>query len=650
MNRCDTILRWSVICTALVLGNGCLCPQLYAQAGLRKSLERLDTNHDGVIDPEEITSLARPYLERIVRSRRMSLDRPNDIDELQEAARVYSALRNGVSGRDVRSEGENSITSFGPQPGVALVPEFGLPVVKYPYIPEDLEEADRTISRYDRNDDGFIDRAEAARSRWTHRNPFEMDLDKDNRLSRLELAQRYARRRLLSGATEQLGKTAWRARESKRSGQDDRERNNSQWWRKGGSGTWLTASVLGRFDKNKNGRLELQESQQLGVPSARIDIDRNGEISREELQAFLTGLQDEAGNLDEGLPSWFFELDANRDGQVEMSEFIHEWTDEKIQEFTFLDTNGDGLLTSSEVAQSRAMVGGSYHNQNAEVLPPRKTIISEIEIDEDYLIGDLNVQLSITHSHASYLDAYLTGPDGQRIELFTEIGGSGDNFDQTFFDDQSRYSITKARPPFKGTFTPEALGKKQPSLSHFNGKNIKGVWQLVVRGSRSDRFGMLHGWSLVIKPQDGMLGSTAPAPIQDGPSPGGAGTNTRKDPDATAKQTNSETREKEIAKYTQWIKSQKSSDSKKLSDGKKFRDSEKSGFDDNDRYDEKSRYNEKYRDKKKKFREGEKDGDGKKDKDETYRDQKKRDGKKDLDANDVPAKKSPESKKDTRKQ
>ncbi|HIM29590.1 MAG TPA: calcium sensor EFh, partial [Planctomycetes bacterium] len=264
MNRRDALLRWSVACMALLLANACLTERVCGQAGLRKSLERLDTNGDGVIDPDEITPLARPYLEQIVRSRRMSLDRPNEIEKLQEAARVHSALRNGVSGRDVRPEGENSIKPFGAVDGVALVPEFGLPVIKYPYTQEDLDEADRTMRRYDGNEDGFIDRAEAARSRWTHRNPFEMDLDKDNRLSRLELGQRYARRRLLSGATEQLGKSAWRASSSNRtSSRDEREqeRDQSQWWRRGGSGTWLTASVLGRFDANRNGRLESGESQ-----------------------------------------------------------------------------------------------------------------------------------------------------------------------------------------------------------------------------------------------------------------------------------------------------------------------------------------------------------------------------------------------------
>ena len=522
MNRWFDVSRWSLVCLATIVSSLLLSQPLAAQSGIRESLERLDKNNDGVIERNEITPLARPYLERILRARRMSIDRPNDIDKIQEAARSYAAQQNGARDSNVRPKGESSIRPFGTDRGQPLIPEFGLGKVKFPYTQADLDFADRTMRSHDRNDDGFIDRAEAARNRWTHRNPFDDDLDGDNRLSRLELGQRYARRRLLESASGALRLKSWRTGSGVRSSRPKEQdrRGDSQWWRRGGSQTWLTASLMGRFDSNKNGRLDLREMEDLGISSSRIDADRDGEVSREELQSYMQALQEEVGGLIEGLPNWFYELDTNRDGQVEMAEFASEWTEQKLQEFASLDTNGDALLTEQEVIQSKSIVGGSYSNHDAEVLPPRKTIISEIEIGEDFVIGDLNVQISITHSHTSYLDAYLTGPDGQRIELFTEIGGSGDNFDETLFDDQSQSPVAKARTPYKGTFRPESVDKRQPALSHFNGKNINGVWQLVVRGTRSDRFGMLHGWSLHVVPLDAMAGSPAAAPAQDGPQPG----------------------------------------------------------------------------------------------------------------------------------
>ncbi len=576
MVRSITTLRWSLVCAAILLGNSFLANQLHAQAGLRESLERLDRNQDGAIAPDEITPLSRPYLERITKARRMSIDRPNQIDKLQEAARIYYALRNGVAGKHIVPESKSSVLPFGPEPDEPLVPEFGLPEVKYPYVQADLDEADRSLHRSDRNKDGYIDRTEAMDSEWTHRDPFEMDLDKDGRLSRLELGQRYARRRLLSHASTELVRKAWRTGSSIRSStpEEQENRDDSRWWRRGGSRYWLTASVMGRFDLNKNGRLESHEAQRLGVPPVLIDVDQDGELSRDELHTFLTEMQDEAGDLSEGLPGWFYELDANRDGQVAMAEFTTEWTDEKFQEFASLDTNGDGLLTSLEVVQSKAMVGGTYVNQDAEVLPPRKTIISEIDVSEDYLIGDLNVQLSITHTHTSFLDAYLTGPDGQRIELFAGVGGEGDHFDQTILDDQGRYPITKARPPFEGAFLPGALIKKQPSLSHFNGKSVKGVWQLVVRGTRNERFGMLHSWALIVKPQDDMLDSISVADSQDDPQPNPGSelaspeTVNREEADASETKSKMETRRMDIAKYKEWLESKRASEGKELSEGK----------------------------------------------------------------------------------
>lgn len=517
MNRIIVVAKRA---TFLSIFAGCvLCGSTAnAQSGLRESLDRLDRNADGNLDPDEITPLARPFLERIGAARRLSLSRSNSIERWQEAARVYHALQNGVSGKDIRPEGESTVKAFGPDPDDPLVPEFGLAVVKFPYVQDDLDEADRTLRRSDRNRDGYIDRTEAMRAEWTHRNPFQEDFNKDDRLSRMELAQRYARRRLVSDDSDELIKKAQRTGNGIREteSRDSGRRDDSQ-YRRGGSRYYLTASVLSRFDSNKNGSLDAQEAIPLGIPVGRVDTDRDGELSRQELYSFLGDLQDEVGGLSDALPSWFYELDVNRDRQVAMSEFTEDWSQEKLDEFAMLDANGDGLLTAPEILQSNSVVGGSYRNDEAVVLPPKKTVISEIDVEEDFIVGDLNVQLSITHTYASHLDAYLTGPDGQRIELFTEIGGSDDHFDQTIFDDQSRYPVTKARPPFKGTFMTEALAKKQPSLSHFNGKSIKGVWQLVIRCSRSDRFGMLHNWSLIVKPQDDMMESVAAAPAQDGP-------------------------------------------------------------------------------------------------------------------------------------
>ena len=485
-------------CAVVLLCFGLFSGKAFGQAGLRESLERLDRNQNGMIDPGEITTLARPYLERITKERRIDLDRPVEIHKLQEAARIYYALANGVAGQRVRPKGGGTVVPFGPEEDQPIVPVFGLAKVRYPYTLDDLEDADQTLRRYDDNNDDFINGEEIDDVKWTHRNPFADDLDNDGRLSRLELTQRYARRRLLRGDSGELVQKARRTGgEIRRSTGKGKGEDSNEWWRQGGNKYWLTASLMSRFDVNKNGRLEPSELHSLGIPTGQIDVDRDGELTRDEIFAVVSQMQSEAGDLTEGLPGWFYELDADRDGQVAMHEFTTTWTTDKRQEFSSLDINKDGLLTSSEVLRGTSTSG--YRNETAQVLPPYRTIVSEIEIEDDFQIRDLDVQISITHTHVGYLDGYLTGPDGTRIELFTEIGSGGNHFDQTVFDDQARIPITKAGAPFKDSFLPEGLLKRQPSLSVFNGKSAKGVWQLIIRGSRSDRFGMLHNWNLRVK-------------------------------------------------------------------------------------------------------------------------------------------------------
>ncbi|CAN0488446.1 unnamed protein product, partial [Hapterophycus canaliculatus] len=192
-------------------------------------------------------------------------------------------------------------------------------------------------------------------------------------------------------------------------------------------------------------------------PVGQIDVNRDGQIQRDELNSYVDSMQEEAGGYEQGIPGWFYELDSNGDKQVSMAEFSPEPDVESIEEFNSLDVNADGLLTAMELVNSQAVMGGVFRSTVAETLPPGRTVISEIEIKEAFLIADLNLQLSITHSHVGDLDAYLEGPGGERIELFTAVGGGDDNFEETTFDDQASTPITKARPPFDGVYLPEGI-------------------------------------------------------------------------------------------------------------------------------------------------------------------------------------------------
>ncbi len=53
--------------------------------------------------------------------------------------------------------------------------------------------------------------------------------------------------------------------------------------------------------------------------------------------------------LPDGLPEWFSSADADGDGQVSLHEFAPQLTEEKIAEFNKYDLNGDGFITPDEV-------------------------------------------------------------------------------------------------------------------------------------------------------------------------------------------------------------------------------------------------------------------------------------------------------------
>lgn len=503
--RRHTLVAFIAVCVCVTLS--ATSRSIHGQGGLRAALDRLDTNQDGIIEPTEITPRARPYLERITwRQRRIQLDEANSIERLQEAAREYYASLNGQSDRSrIRVDEEGAVKTFEPSSDQPLIPEFGLGEVKFAYTVEDLEEAEGTLERCDANGDGFVDRQEARRNRWTHRDPFDDDLDGDDRLSRLELTQRYARRRLLDDASGELRLQEWRRESTERyeRRRDERNRQRGQFdpnqTRRGDYR--LTADLLGRFDANGDRSLQRDEVETLGVKFSQLDGNRDGDATVEEINAFIAEVQGVNAENGKDPPLWFKERDSDMDGQIQMREFADDWSEDKIAEFRYWDLNDDGLLTAEEVLDAMSVIGGAYRNSSAEVIIPGKSVISEIEITDDFQIKDLNVQVSITHSNVQQISAFLTGPDGQRIELFEGIGGSGDHFADTTFDDEAATSIHRARPPFEGSYQPLAVAKKQPGLSEFKGKSIKGVWQLVVRGSRSDRYGMLNRWSLIAEPE-----------------------------------------------------------------------------------------------------------------------------------------------------
>ncbi len=409
-----------------------------------------------------------------------------------------------------------SVPGFGHVEGTRPIPGFGTDAVQAVRVTqEDAQRAAERMKQYDTNRDGYVDRSEASRGRWRD-DPFQYDRNRDNRLSRSEMEQRYAVRRVREAAarspapsgsrpssdrSQEQARQEQERRERERQAREEAERRRERY--RANRGSWyLAESLMKRHDLNGDGRLDSSERRNMGFTSTAADADGDRRIDRSELAQWLIEqeLQRQRGSPRE-LPPWFAERDADQDGQISMAEFTDEWTDDEYAKFGRLDLNEDGVIVPNECLAAMNRLSAKHSNQKFEVIPTRGVVRSEIDVKEDKTVKDLDVQLSITHTHDDHLNAFLIGPADERVELFTGVGGEDDHFENTILDNEAPTSIVRARPPFAGSFQPEEVAKGQPGLKQFYGHSTAGTWTLLIE-AKSDRPGALHGWSLIFATGD----------------------------------------------------------------------------------------------------------------------------------------------------
>lgn len=135
---------------------------------------------------------------------------------------------------------------------------------------------------------------------------------------------------------------------------------------------------------------------------------------------------------------------------------------------------------------------GTIYNFETLPIPDASTVTSnQLVTGLPGTIADVDIQLSITHSFDADLDVYLISPVGTRVELFTDVGGDGDDFSYTTLDDEGTTSITSGAAPFSfSTFQPEGL------LSSFDNQNPNGIWSLEITDDFGGDIGSLTQWNL----------------------------------------------------------------------------------------------------------------------------------------------------------
>jgi subtilisin-like proprotein convertase family protein len=122
-------------------------------------------------------------------------------------------------------------------------------------------------------------------------------------------------------------------------------------------------------------------------------------------------------------------------------------------------------------------------------------VTSTLTLAEAGRVKDVNVRIgSLTHTFVGDLKLELISPTGTTVVLATQVGGSGDNFTNTVFDDEAATAISGSAP-FTGSFRPQA-----DQLSRLDGEVQQGTWTLKVSDLVADDTGTLNSWGLDIAP------------------------------------------------------------------------------------------------------------------------------------------------------
>jgi subtilisin-like proprotein convertase family protein len=247
-----------------------------------------------------------------------------------------------------------------------------------------------------------------------------------------------------------------------------------------------------------------------------IDIPRDAVSSADCVPPLITGVRIEAISGTSATVAW--ETDEPADGAVYYGTAPPAWStreDAAVATVHAVPIGGLSectgylfMVQSTDVAGNSAVAdNGGLHfpfTTGADVVrsyvsgdTPRPindltNTYSTIVVAEGAPVVDVRVGVDITHCYAGDVEIFLRGPNGIEIDLSSDNGGSGDDYDGTTFDDAAPASIRTGAAPFSGPFIPE-----QP-LATFDGLSAAGSWILRVFDDEINDTGTLLGWSLIL--------------------------------------------------------------------------------------------------------------------------------------------------------
>jgi hypothetical protein len=167
---------------------------------------QMDRNGNGMLDPDETPGWMRGRMETMLRDQGIDLSRPVPIERLEEFRRQRERDRAAGQGG---AAGGNATQAADQKAERPLVPGFGNEFEDNPvagfgeehdlvssdweaqYDPRTIDQAKDILRRYDRNNNGVLDRAEWKAVTWRG-DPNQSDVNKDGKLTLEELTRRLA--------------------------------------------------------------------------------------------------------------------------------------------------------------------------------------------------------------------------------------------------------------------------------------------------------------------------------------------------------------------------------------------------------------------------------------------------------------------------
>lgn len=359
----------------------------------RDFIRRYDVNQNGVLEESELQDGRAQYMIRRIGERfGTELKPPINLDSLFrkfDERRREDEKRREESAK--KKEDNLLLPGFEVEDDMPLIPGFDIPLdspllqrgpLENRYDRRILDRVRDTLRRYDRDRNDTLEGREMSEVRWDG-DWRQDDLNNDQRMSKIELAERYARRygNSLDPKKKKNSSSYTSSGFSKSSTSSGSSSSSSS---KSSSSTRSYAeSLMKRYDANKNGKLERDEWAKM-TKGSEYDRNRDGTVTLDEIQTRISSFSKSkysnksksssrrgstyrrtpsggsaGGNVYQvkttterlaklGVDSSFSRDDKNADGQLQMSEFAATWNDSKITEFKSYDKNGDWVITPQE--------------------------------------------------------------------------------------------------------------------------------------------------------------------------------------------------------------------------------------------------------------------------------------------------------------